>query len=122
MIRFEQWVEAETRVTGNQAVKPGHRETVFCPGIPADFAYRCKGHSMVPTFYPGELVFIHQQNTFTDGQIVAVQIGEGRTLKRLYRLTDGYKLVPDNKEFQPVTITGKDSDQVKVIGVAVARR
>jgi SOS-response transcriptional repressor LexA len=122
MIQFEQWREAETRMTGEPAVKPGHRETWFHPGQTADFAYRCQGHSMVPTFYPGELVFIHQQNTFTDGQIVAVQIGDGRTLKRLYRLSDGFKLVPDNEAFQPVTITGKDADQVKVIGVAVARR
>lgn len=122
MIVFEQWVEAETRLTGNQEKPTGKRDTLFYAGATADYALRCVGHSMIPTFYPGELVFIKEQETFRNGQICRVMIEGKHTLKRVYRLSDGFKLVPDNKEFQPVTVTGKDADQVKVIGVAVARR
>ena len=101
---------------------PSDRDTIFYNGMKADVAFRCKGNSMKPTFYSGELVFIHRQGDFKNGQIVAVCIGAGMTLKRLYKLPDGFLLVPDNKQFKPLKITGKDADNVKVYGVAVARQ
>ena len=77
---------------------------------------------MTPTFYPGELVFIHKQETFVDGQICQVMIDGKHTLKRVYRLSNGFRLVPDNKLFKPVEITGKQAEKVSIAGIAIARR
>lgn len=117
-----QWEQAEKLSAGQPAVKPGHRETWFYPGSTVDYALRCVGHSMVPTFFPGELVFIRKQETFIDGQICQVMIDGKHTLKRVYRLSNGFRLVPDNKLFQPVEITGKQAENVHIAGIAVARR
>lgn len=119
MISFAQWVEAEKR--SEPVTRPPKREKVFLRGVNADFALRCKGQSMRPTFFDGDLVFIRSQRSFSDGQIVAVKIDNALTLKRLYRLSDGYKLIPDNADFEPLTITGADAERVSVVGVAVAR-
>ncbi len=122
MVSFSQWEQDEKLSTGSPMDNLSERDTVFYQGVKADVAFRCKGNSMNPTFYNGELVFIHKQDDFIDGQIVAVCIGDGMTLKRLYRLSDGFLLVPDNKRFEPLKITGNDADDVKVYGIAVARR
>ena len=119
MIDLSQWEEAEKRSA--PVTRPSDRKTVFLQGVRADVAFRCHGQSMRPTFYGGDLVFIHRQKAFSDGQIVAVMIDNGLTLKRLYRLSDGYKLVPDNKDFDPVTICGTDAERVSVYGIAIAR-
>ena len=118
-IDFSQWEEAEKQSV--PAVRPSDRETVFLQGAQADFAFRCRGQSMRPTFFDGDIVFIRRQTAFSDGQIVAVMIDNGLTLKRLYKLSDGYKLIPDNKDFDPVTICGVDAERVSVYGIAVAR-
>ena len=117
MLRFAQWAEIEAA----QGVKrpPVVRQSKwFEPWQTAAFAYRCKGNSMIPTFYDGELAFIHPQQTFRDGQIVALEIDGRRTLKRVYSVPDGLRLVPDNQDYLPVTVA---PDDVKIIGIAVAR-
>ena len=117
MSRFTQWAAIEAV----QAVKrppEGRQSTWFESGRTAAFAYRCAGNSMIPTFYDGELVFIDPQQTFRDGQIVALEIDGGRTLKRVYRVPDGLRLVPDNQDYLPVTV---EAEAVKIIGIAVAR-
>ncbi len=120
----KQWIEAERLSAGSPqpAVNQESRSTWFHPGIQPDYALRCVGHSMVPTFLPGEYVFIHQQETFVDGQICQVMIDGKHTLKRVYKLSNGFRLVPDNKRFQPVEITGNEAEKVSIAGIAVARR
>ena len=43
-------------------------------GVHADFALRCKGDSMEPTFENNDLVLIRQQPDVEDGQIAAVNV------------------------------------------------
>ena len=86
-------------------------------GVSADFALKCKGDSMVPTFQPGDFVLIHQQPQVEPGQIAAVGIDGEATLKRFYANTDGVVLVADNPAFPPqVYPAGSD---VRVYGLAV---
>ena len=86
-------------------------------GIRADFALRCKGDSMQPTFAPGDLVLIRQQEEVEQGQIAAVGINGEATLKRFYRSGDGFMLVADNPSFAPqVYPAGAD---VKIYGLVV---
>ena len=86
-------------------------------GVHADFALRCKGESMQPTFKPDDLVLIRQQETVEPGQIAAVGINGEATLKRFYKSGDGIMLVADNPSFAPqVYPAGSD---VQIYGLAV---
>lgn len=70
-------------------------------GVHADFALVCKGDSMTPTFFDGDLVLIRQQPDVEDGQIAAVGVDGEATLKHIYKNTDGVLLVSDNPKFAP---------------------
>ena len=70
-------------------------------GVSADFALKCKGDSMAPTFQPGDLVLIRQQPEVQPGQIAAVGVGGEATLKRFYKTDDGVVLVADNPAYPP---------------------
>lgn len=86
-------------------------------GVTADFALRCKGDSMTPTFQPGDLVLIRQQPEVAPGQIAAVGIDGEATLKRFYKHENGIVLVADNPAYLPqVYPAGTD---VRVYGLAV---
>lgn len=86
-------------------------------GVTADFALRCKGDSMIPTFQPGDLVLIRQQPEVEPGQIAAVGIDGEATLKRVYTNPDGVVLVADNPAYAPqVYPAGSD---VQIYGLAV---
>lgn len=71
-------------------------------GVAADFALRCKGDSMTPTFLDGDLVLIRQQPEVEDGQIAAVGIDGEATLKHFYKTPGGVLLVSDNPKFAPM--------------------
>ena len=86
-------------------------------GVHADFALKCKGDSMQPTFEPGDLVLIRQQEEVQPGQIAAVGINGEATLKRFYKSGDGFLLVADNPAYEPqVYPAGAD---VQIYGLAV---
>ena len=85
-------------------------------GISADFALKCKGDSMSPTFEQGDLVLIRQQPEVQNGQIAAVGIDDGATLKRVYRQNNGIVCVSDNPAYPPQFFTGEG---VKIYGLAV---
>jgi len=86
-------------------------------GVAADFALRCNGDSMTPTFQPGDLVLIRQQPEVQQGQIAAVGIDGEATLKRFYKNGDGVVLIADNPAYPPqVYPAGTD---VRVYGLAV---
>jgi repressor LexA len=86
-------------------------------GVTADFALRCSGDSMTPTFQPGDLVLIRQQPEVAPGQIAAVGIDGEATLKRFYKHGDSVVLVADNPAYPPqVYPAGHD---VRIYGLAV---
>lgn len=70
-------------------------------GVHADYALRCKGDSMIPTFLDGDLVLIRQQPEVEDGQIAAVGINGEATLKHIYKHSDGVVCVSDNPKYPP---------------------
>lgn len=117
MTKFKQWAEAEA-AQGIQRPPCGRCSTWFHPGANVSFALHVRGNSMIPTVYDGEVVFIDPQQSFHDGQMLVVEIDGGRTLKRVYHVPDGLRLVPDNKLYDPVTLP---VDAVKIVGIVVAR-
>ena len=86
-------------------------------GAHADFALRCKGDSMNPTFTAGDLVLIRQQEEVEPGQIAAVGVDGEATLKRVYRSGEGVVLVADNPEYPPQVYN--EPENVKIYGLAV---
>lgn len=91
-------------------------------GVRADFALRCVGESMVPTFLEGDLVLIRQQNDVADGQIAAVLLMDSNeaTLKRVHHLPGGVMLNPDNLEkFTPRVLLESEAANVRILGLAV---
>lgn len=85
-------------------------------GVHADFALRCKGDSMEPTFMHGDLVLIRQTPDFQPGQIVAVGIEGEATLKHVYRQGDQIICVSENPAYAPQTFPARD---VTIYGLAV---
>ena len=86
-------------------------------GIRADFALRCKGDSMTPTFLDGDLVLIRQQPEVENGQIAAVNIDGEATLKHVYFHENGLMLTADNPKYAPIFVP-KDSE-ITIHGLAV---
>ena len=88
-------------------------------GIRADFALRCNGDSMAPTFCNGDLVLIRQQPDVEDGQIAVVLHSGEATLKRVYHKQGALLLVADNPAFAPITIDLMDGEYTAIQGLAV---
>lgn len=88
-------------------------------GVHADFALRCKGDSMEPTFRDGDLVLIRQQPEVEPGQIAAININNETTLKHIYPQGNGILLVADNPQYQPVFVPLESCDEILIHGLAV---
>lgn len=88
-------------------------------GIHADFALKCKGDSMNPTFLDGDLVLIKQQPEVENGQIAAVNINGETTLKHVYRRKDGLLLTADNPQFPPIFASAGSNEEIVIHGLAV---
>jgi repressor LexA len=93
-------------------------------GVWADFALRCKGDSMEPTFLDGDLVLIRQEGDVSDGRIAAVLLDSETdteaTLKRVHHVPGGLILIPDNqKKYGPRTFQGSEAAKIRILGVAV---
>ena len=86
-------------------------------GIHADFALKCKGDSMIPTFIDGDLVLIRQQPEVNNGQIAAVNIEGETTLKHLYTQNGGIMLIADNPAYAPIFVPAEK--EIIVHGLAV---
>ena len=88
-------------------------------GVHADFALRCKGDSMNPTLYDGDLVLIRQQPEVENGQIAAVSIAGETTLKHVYKQEHGLLLTADNANFPPVFVPAGADGEIIIHGLAV---
>lgn len=88
-------------------------------GVRADFALRCRGDSMIPTFHDGDIVLLRQQPDVEDGQIAAVLINGEATLKHVYHEPEGLLLVADNPTFAPIHVKPTGDDYSVIQGRAV---
>lgn len=86
-------------------------------GVNADFALKCRGDSMSPTFEHNDLVLIRQQPTVENGQIAAVGINGEATLKHFYKQENGITCVSDNPYYSPMFFPAGEG--IVVYGLAV---
>ena len=89
----------------------------------ADFCLTARGDSMIGArIYDGDIVFIRSQSTVENGEIAAVILGDEATLKRVYYYPNEGKLVlsPENPRYAPLVYVGRELENVKIIGKAMA--
>lgn len=103
-------------------------EEVFLPeNINADFALRCKGESMIGAdILDGDIVYIKhvEGQQVINGKIYAVAFRDTEdeaTLKHVYidRNAGTLTLMADNPEFPPKMFSGKELENIQIIGRAV---
>ena len=94
-------------------------ETFVTSPVECDAALEVEGESMVPTYQPGDIVYIKHQRTVRDGQVAVVLLDDSATLKHVYREKDGLTLVSDNKDYSPIHVTDAEYDYVAIYGVPV---
>lgn len=89
--------------------------------IPADFALKCKGDSMINArIFDGDIVYIRRQSDVDDGEIAAVLIDTEATLKRVRRYPGKLVLSPCNPLYDDLIYTAEQLDSVRILGKAVA--
>ena len=84
------------------------------------FALRVRGESMLYAgILPGDLVIVHRQETFRDGEIVVALFEDEATVKTLRREKGHIWLMPENPDYDPI-----DGEGCALLGkvVAVLRR
>lgn len=84
------------------------------------FALRVRGESMLYAgILPGDLVIVHQQQNFRNGDIVVALFEDEATVKT-YKMEQGHLwLMPENPDYEPI-----DGEGAQLLGrvVAVIRR
>lgn len=84
------------------------------------YALYVTGDSMEPLFDDGDIVIVHKQNDFNNGDNCVILInGEEATIKKVYKGTTGIKLQAVNPYYPPRIFTEEEIRDlpVKVIGV-----
>lgn len=98
-------------------------EIISDPYIDADFCLRAKGDSMIGArIHDGDIVYIKRTDMINNGDIALVIVDGDATLKRAYFYPDCNKLilVPENKNYKPLTYVGEELEYIRILGRAVA--
>ncbi len=87
-----------------------------------DFGVMVRGDSMIDVgIEEGDIVFIQRTPDVDDGQIAAVRIDDTATLKRVYHIPGGVRLVSENPNYSPMIFTAENCDAIQILGLAVAK-
>ena len=94
----------------------------YLRGRPASdyFVLRVEGNSMYPLYMDGDLVLVLKTPTLQrSGQIGVIRHGEDATLKKIEFVygEDWLKLIPLNPEYVPMTVSGADLEEWRVVGI-----
>ena len=83
------------------------------------FLLKISGDSMIGDgILDRDVVVVKPQQTANHGDLVAVMLGDGATVKRLSRDAKGIKLMPSNPAYQPIDVVQEDARVIgKIIGL-----
>lgn len=81
------------------------------------FLLKCQGHSMEPLIPDGSLVTIRQQEVVENGELAAVLIDDGATIKRVKYVANEIILTPENRKFDPIILN--ESNPGRIIGKVI---
>jgi len=94
----------------------------FSDGDPKAYALRVRGDSMVPRYFPGEIVIAQPRIQPRDGDFACVQLANGeRLVKRVFRTSSGWVLRSMNEAYPPREVSNEEVHAVHVIRHSVAR-
>lgn len=89
---------------------------VDAPGK-ADYALEVAGESMSPTYLPGDILYIREQQTIDyPGQIAVVLLDDEATVKHVYIKPDSLLLISDNPAYEPMLKKFSDYNTVRILG------
>lgn len=94
-------------------------ETYVDAPIDCDVALEVKGDSMVPTYMPGDTVYIKCRPDVNEGQVAVVLIDDEATLKHVYKRPTGLTLISDNPEYAPIMVEADEHEYIAIYGVPV---
>lgn len=90
--------------------------------LDADYALRIKGDSMIgDDINDGDIVFIRQQPDVEDGEIAAVYVDGGATLKRVFKIGESVQLRSSNSKYKPMNFTADNCEDFRILGKAVKK-
>lgn len=90
--------------------------------LDADYALRVKGDSMIGAgIDDGDIVFIREQPDVENGEMAAVYVDGGATLKRVYKDGKGVSLYSENPKYPPMYFTAETCDEFRILGKAVKK-
>jgi repressor LexA len=101
---------------GHPILAVEHREDIL--DVAADFgslrdlfAVRAQGQSMRDAgILDGDYVVVRQSRVVENGRIGVAYLDGEATVKRIVRTETGYKLQPENAEFQPIVVENPQID------------
>lgn len=94
----------------------------FSEGDPKAYALRVRGDSMVPRYFPGEIVIAQPRLHPKDGDFACVQLVNGeRLIKRVFRSFGGWLLRSMNEAYPTREVTNDEVHAIHVIKHSVAR-
>ena len=69
------------------------------------FALIAKGESMIDAgIFDGDLIFVSECNTASNGEIVVALVDDSATVKRFYKEKDHIRLQPENDAMDPILV------------------
>ena len=93
-----------------------HEAVIPAPGK-ADYALEIEGKSMVPTYLPGDIIYIRKQPDIDyQGQVAVVLLDDEATVKHVYKQQDGLLLISDNPAYAPMNKLYADYDTMQILG------
>ncbi|NLW02686.1 MAG: transcriptional repressor LexA [Clostridiaceae bacterium] len=82
------------------------------------FMLRVRGDSMIDAgILDGDYILVKQQNTASNGDIVAALIGDEATVKTFYKENGQIRLQPENPSYDPIIVKDDLTILGKVIGL-----
>ena len=108
---------AEEHVQARYQVDPN----LFTPR--ADYLLQVRGLSMKDAgILEGDLLAVHKTQDVRSGQVVVARLGDEVTVKRLRRRGNSIQLLPENPDFDPIEVDGRDANfAIEGLGVGVIR-
>jgi repressor LexA len=85
--------------------------------VDVDFGIRISGDSMEPQFISGQIVWVHQQETLSTGEIGIFYLNGNAYCKKLKDEGNGLFLTSLNTKYEPIAV--KDTDSFKIFGKIV---
>ena len=93
-----------------------HEAVIPAPGK-ADYALEIVGESMLPTYLPGDIIYIRKQPDIDyQGQVAVVLLDDEATVKHVYKQQDGLLLISDNPAYAPMNKLYADYDTMRILG------